>query len=93
MSPQREVKLKSEFADTYPGLQSDVWYPAARVAEYFLARLAQVPSATTELTDRVLDERHFEFRGGPPDDTEREGPTRATDQPGRTATDSGALAQ
>lgn len=64
MSPHREVRLKAEFAATYPGLEPDVWYPAAVVAEYFLVRPAAVPSASTELADRVLDERHFEFRGG-----------------------------
>jgi hypothetical protein len=80
MSPQREAKLKPEFAEIYPGLQAGIWYPAARVAEYFLARLAQVPSATTELADRVLDERHFEFRGGPPAEAERDGTSRASDQ-------------
>lgn len=93
MSPQREAKLKPEFADSYPGLQAGIWYPAARVAEYFLARLAQVPSATTELADRVLDERHFEFRGGPPAEAEREGPSRATDQRDPQATDRGAGSQ
>lgn len=65
MAPQREARLKPEFAEIYPGLEAGVWYPAATVAQYFLSRPADVPSATTELTDRVLDERHFEFRGGP----------------------------
>lgn len=65
MAPQREARLKPEFAAIYPGLEADVWYPAGRVAEYFLARPDDVPSATTELANRVLDERHFEFRGGP----------------------------
>jgi hypothetical protein len=67
MVPHREARLKPEFADIYPGLAADVWYPAGRVAEYFLARPDEVPSATTELSNRVLDERHFEFRGGPGD--------------------------
>jgi hypothetical protein len=80
MSPQREAKLKPEFAECIPACRPAIWYPAARVAEYFLARLAQVPFATTELADRVLDERHFEFRGGPPADAGRDVPSRASDQ-------------
>ena len=65
MTAQREARLKPEFAEIYPGLEAGVWYPAGRVAEYFLSRPDEIPSATTELTNRVLDERHFEFRGGP----------------------------
>jgi hypothetical protein len=87
MSPQREAKLKPEFADMYPGLQAGIWYPAARVAEYFLARLAQFPFATTEQADRELDERHIEFRGGTPADAERDVASRASDQPDRQVSD------
>ena len=65
MTAQREARLKPEFAEIYPGLEAGIWYSAGRVAEYFLSRPDAIPSATTELTSRVLDERHFEFRGGP----------------------------
>jgi len=65
MTAQREARLKPEFAEIYPGLEAGIWYPAGRIAEYFLSRPDEIPSATTELTNRVLDERHFEFRGGP----------------------------
>jgi hypothetical protein len=79
MSPNREARLKPEFADVYPGLEAGVWQPAGRIAEYFLARPDELPSATTELTSRVLDERHFEFRGGPGTAGERPQQGRAGD--------------
>lgn len=61
----REARLKAEHADIYPGLDAAVWYPAAYVAEYLLARLAALPPGTEDPASRVLDENHFEFRGGP----------------------------
>ena len=79
MTSQREVRLKPEFASVYPGLEPAVWYPAASIAEYFLTRPAEIPSARTELTDRVLDETHFEFRGGPDDPGDAR--HRASDRP------------
>lgn len=82
MTAQREARLKPEFAEIYPGLEAGVWYPAGRVAEYFLSRPDEIPSATTELTNRVLDERHFEFRGGP---TSGGGQLRQTLGPSRKA--------
>jgi hypothetical protein len=81
MAPQREARLKPQFASVYPGLEPGVWYPAASIAEYFLARPADLPSAHTELTDRVLDETHFEFRGGP-DEPLRDPHHRASDLQG-----------
>ncbi len=60
----REARLKAEFARRYPGLAAGVWLPAAQVAEYFLAQPSPLPNASTELTNRVLDETHFDFRGG-----------------------------
>ncbi len=81
MTPRREVRLKALFADVYPGLEAEVWYPAAVVAEYFLTRPAAVPSASTELTDRVLDEQHFEFRGGEPGPNRRPRARPADEEP------------
>ncbi len=61
----REALLKQEYAALYPGLHAGVWYPAAHVAEYFLTQFTQLPDASGDMRDRILDERHFEFRGGP----------------------------
>ena len=66
MAPQREARLKPEFAEIYPGLEAGIWHPAARVAECFLARPDAAPHADVQHVERILDERHFEFRGGPP---------------------------
>jgi hypothetical protein len=59
----REARLRQEFAHLYPGLTPGRWEPAARIAEAVLAnallgRMGEVPQ------ERLLDETHFEFRGG-----------------------------
>jgi hypothetical protein len=59
----RQARLKREFAFLYPSLQPDVWLPAAEAAAQVLAMLREA-SATFE--DRVMNERHFDFRGGLP---------------------------
>ncbi len=59
----REARLKPEFAALYPGLQADVWVPAADAAAQVLVMMRRA-DATFE--DRVMNERHFEFRGGLP---------------------------
>jgi len=59
----REARLRQEHAHLYPGLTPGRWEPAARIAEAVLAnallhRMGEAPQ------DRLLDETHFEFRGG-----------------------------
>ena len=61
----REACLKPQFAELYPTVTPSVWRPAAVLArEVFLAVLAAGPHL--RLPERVLNEEHFEFRGGRP---------------------------
>ena len=76
----REARLRPEFADLYPTLTPGQWEPAARIAEVVLARFLLSQISEVPLEDRVLDERHFEFRGETPDGTPRQPPgSRARD--------------
>jgi hypothetical protein len=76
----REARLRPEFADLYPTLTPGQWEPAARIAEVVLARILLLQISETPLPDRVLDERHFEFRGETPDGAPRRPPgSRAGD--------------
>lgn len=59
----RQARLKPEFASLYPTLEPGVWLPAAEAAAQVLAMMREA-NATFE--DRVMTERHFEFRGGLP---------------------------
>jgi hypothetical protein len=61
----RLARLRKEHAALYPGLDAGVWYPAGSVADYFLAWLVRHPGPD-QTRARVLDARHFEFRGGSP---------------------------
>ncbi len=59
----REAKLKLEHAELYPPLVAGIWATAAEMGAKVL--LWQVQQQGTEaLSCRILDERHFEFRGG-----------------------------
>ena len=59
----REARLRPEFAQLYPGLEPGVWLPASEVAVGVVARVIQLETRDLELENRVLDDRHFEFRG------------------------------
>lgn len=79
----REARLRPEFADLYPTLTPGQWEPAARIAEVVLARFLLMQISEAPLQDRVLDERHFEFRGETPDGAPRMAPgSRAGDASG-----------
>jgi hypothetical protein len=58
----RQALLKSASAHLYPGIPPGEWQPAAVMVDMVLAsgRGARIASSAR---DRVLDERHFEFRG------------------------------
>jgi hypothetical protein len=64
MPSEREARLKREFAKLYPGLRPGVWYNAAWLSA---RQFAQTPcDGRAESMASVVDERHFEFRGGKP---------------------------
>jgi hypothetical protein len=74
----REARLKTEFAELYPPLVAGIWATAAEMGAKVL--LWQVQQQGTEaLSCRILDERHFEFRGGWYRGGETELRTRASD--------------
>lgn len=60
----REARLRLEFAALYPTITPGVWQPAARVAERLLLYLLRHPALLERLPERLLNEHHFEFRGG-----------------------------
>ncbi|HEU5171075.1 MAG TPA: hypothetical protein VFU46_11090 [Gemmatimonadales bacterium] len=68
----RETRLKPIYASLYPALRDGVWEPASVVVDKLIAALLNEGAALAAiLTGRLLDERHFEFRGeahadGPP---------------------------
>lgn len=74
----REARLRSEFAELYPGLTPDRWLPAARVAEAVLANLLLQQMGEAPAVERLLPEEHFDFRGGASDAASTRG-KRATD--------------
>lgn len=63
----REARLRPEWSSLYPGLEADVWVPAAQLVPLVLRhRLQDQP--TWEFARRILVEEHFEFRGSRPRD-------------------------
>jgi hypothetical protein len=74
----REAMLKPEFAELYPPLAAGIWETAAEMgAKVLLWQVQQ--QGTDALSMRILDERHFEFRGGWYRGTETPLRTRACD--------------
>ncbi|HET8837168.1 MAG TPA: hypothetical protein VFN08_20765 [Gemmatimonadales bacterium] len=59
----RQVLLRPEFAQLYPGIAANEWLPAAVVTDQVLALKLQGKERVPLTRDRALDERHFEFRG------------------------------
>lgn len=91
----RQALLKSGSAHLYPGIPPGEWQPAAVMADMVHA-LGRGARSSSSARERVLDERHFEFRGrlsaGAQDDqrqsrqeTRRDRRSRAQgeDEPGR----------
>jgi hypothetical protein len=77
-STAREARLKAEFAELYPQLVPGIWETAAEIgAKVLLWQVQQM--GTDALNSRILDERHFEFRGGWYRGTTTELRTRASD--------------
>ena len=59
----REAKLRPEFAALYPGVDPQVWYIAATLAEHLLARYLREDATGGPPPPRIMDPAHFEFRG------------------------------
>lgn len=59
----RQALLKSGSAHLYPGIPVGEWQPATVMADMVLALRAAPSRAGPGGRERVLDERHFEFRG------------------------------
>jgi len=59
----RQALLRPEFAHLYPGIAANEWLPAAVVTDQVLALKLRAKERVPLTRDRVLDERHFEFRG------------------------------
>ncbi len=81
MTSAREARLKPEFAPLYPGLRPGVWYRAAWLSARQFARIPCEGDA--ESIARMVDGRHFEFRGGRPRYHWRQQAPSADPGPGR----------
>jgi hypothetical protein len=64
MKNEREARLKPEFAHLYPGLKPRTWYNAAWLSARQFARVPCDGRATS--IAKMLNDSHFEFRGGRP---------------------------
>src|SRR5688572_30688718 len=60
----RQALLKPVYAHLYPGIPHSEWQPAAVMVE-LVVTLRPNTRHQAEGRSRVLDERHFEFRGLP----------------------------
>jgi hypothetical protein len=58
----RQALLKSGSAHLYPGIPAGEWQPATVMAD-MVSALPSAPRTSQGSRERVLDERHFEFRG------------------------------
>lgn len=59
----REARLRPEAAHLYPGIPAGVWLPASEIGATLLMNHLRA-AAAPRLGNRLLDDRHFEFRGG-----------------------------
>ena len=76
----RQVRLRLQFTGLYPGLDPGVWENADDLAARLLSQHAVQPSPGYMLSDRILSEEHFEFRGGAPrGSSQRDMRSRASD--------------
>jgi hypothetical protein len=77
----REARLRPAYASLYPDLKPDVWLPACTLAEFVLERGLYQRRSGSPAKHRLLDESHFEFRGGP---IPADGPHRRPERLGDT---------
>jgi hypothetical protein len=59
----RQALLKSGSAHLYPGIPPGEWQPAAVMVDMVTALRTSASQGASQTRNRVLDERHFEFRG------------------------------
>lgn len=60
-----EAALKPSAADSYPYLPARMWTTARRLAE-LVAKNRGIPAEAADRIDKVLSDRDFMFRRGPP---------------------------
>ena len=75
----REARLLPEFAALYPGIEPGTWRDVVGLAEQMLTEHLLRSSPAYGLSERVLAEEHFEFRGGNAGSRPRIARTRSTD--------------
>lgn len=80
-SPNREARLRPEFAHLYPAITAGQWDSAAVIADRMLAWLLRNPGRAGFIeTARILPPEHFDFRGDSPrPDSATEGQSRRND--------------
>lgn len=78
-TPARQARLKPQYAPLYPDVPPGAWTAATTLAQTLMAGLSNRdgPGAIVEV--RLLDDEHFEFRGGQGPPTLRR-KSRATDR-------------
>lgn len=59
--PERQARLRQQFAPLYPGVTPGEWLPAWLLAEQVQA-IGESPAGRAE--ERACAPAHFEFRGG-----------------------------
>jgi hypothetical protein len=90
----RQARLRNEYAAWYPTIAVSIWTPAVTVARAVARQLLHGEPAWAlgprwSVGPRLLDDRHFEFRGGSEDRlptarTRREDPANAEPQSQRS---------
>jgi hypothetical protein len=58
----REARLRPEYAELYPVLAPGVWMTASDIGRQLL--LWHLATARSPGGERLINEEHFEFRGG-----------------------------
>jgi hypothetical protein len=61
----RQALLRSGFGHLYPGIPPGEWQPASVMVQQVLMSRSGSRNPVAVEVDRVLDERHFQFRGLP----------------------------
>ncbi|MBA2627871.1 MAG: hypothetical protein H0U85_07645 [Gemmatimonadales bacterium] len=75
----REALLKPEYASLYPEMVPGVWQAAADIAAQVMVRMQQ---GDAHFEHRIMNEQHFEFRGGLPTGVRRGVRSRLADRGG-----------